>query len=214
MKITPEQKFGVIQLLCKILLADCDDRVRRQAAESLGKLSDARGISALSAAAAQDPSAQVRIAAVEALFFIANYEDSNLMSDQPKNQPTFNIQQVGNINTGDIEIKGNQIGIQQNYNTSPEIQATIAELKATLAEIQTKHPAISTPEQALVAIDVEFTEVKQTDKYKLVQLRQFILEPKRHIKAIKATIAEISKHYLEDSVWTKAAITYFENLID
>jgi HEAT repeat protein len=52
MKITLAQKFGVIQLLCKILLADLDERVRRQAAESLGKLNDARAISALSAAAA------------------------------------------------------------------------------------------------------------------------------------------------------------------
>jgi|GEM_PF-647185 len=214
MKITPEPKFGVIQLLCRILLDDRDDRVRRQAAESLGKLSDARAILALSAAAAGDPAAQVRIAAVEALFLISNYEDSNLMSDKPKSQPTFSIQQVGNMNTGDVEIKGDQIGIQQNYNTSPEIQATIAELKATLAEIQTKHPAISTPEEALVAIDAEFTEVKQTDSYKLVHLRQFILEPKCHIKAIKATISEISKHYLEHSVWAKAIITYLENLID
>jgi hypothetical protein len=136
------------------------------------------------------------------------------MSDQPKNQPTFNIQQVGNIYTGAVDIKGDQIGIKNNYNASPEIQATIAELKATLAEIQTKNPTISTPEEALVTLDVEFTQVKQTDRYKLVQLRQFILEPKRHIKAIKATIAEISKHYLEDSVWAKATITYLENLID
>lgn len=136
------------------------------------------------------------------------------MSDQPKNQPTFNIQQVGNINTGDIQIKGDQIGIQQNYSTNPEIQATIAEIQATLAEIQTKNPTVSTAEAALVAIDVEFTQVKQTDRSKLVHLRQFILEPKRQITAIKATIAEIGKHYLEDSVWAKAVITYLENLID
>lgn len=34
------------------------------------------------------------------------------MTDTPKNQPTFHIQQVGNINTGDMTIHGDQIGIQ------------------------------------------------------------------------------------------------------
>lgn len=34
------------------------------------------------------------------------------MTETSKNQPTFHIQQVGNINTGDVTIHGDQVGIQ------------------------------------------------------------------------------------------------------
>lgn len=215
MKITPAEKSGVIELLCQILLTDRDYRVRLVSAESLGKLRDARAISVLSQAASQDPSFQVRIGAVEALILICNYQESiTIMSEQPKNQPTFNIGQVGNINTGDIDIKGDQIGIQYNYSNDPEIQAASIELKTLLSELQQNYPSITTPEQALSIIDVEFTEIKQANYRKLVKLSQFLLDPKRHFKAIKATIAEVSKHYLEESVWAKAIITYGDTFID
>jgi HEAT repeats len=215
MKITPAEKSGVIELLCRILLTDKDYRVRLISAESLGKLRDARAISVLSHAASQDPAFQVRIGAVEALILICTYQESiTIMPDQPKNQPTFNIGQVGNINTGDIDLKGDQIGIQYNYSKDPEIQAASIELKTLLSELQDKHPSVTTPEQALSIIDVEFTEIKQANNRKLVQLSQFLLDPKRHFKAIKATASEVAKHYLEESVWAKATITYIDTLID
>jgi hypothetical protein len=215
MKITPAEKLGVIKLLCRILLTDRDYRVRLISAESLGKLRDARAISVLSQAASQDPAFQVRIGAVEALILICNYQESiTIMPEQPKNQPTFNIGQVGNINTGDIDLKGDQIGIQYNYSNDPEIQAASIELKTLLSELQKNHPSITSPEQALSIIDVEFTEIKQANNRKLVQLSQFLLDPKRHFKAIKATASEVAKHYLEESVWAKATITYVDALID
>lgn len=77
MKITPEQKSGVIQLLCQILLSDQDYRVRMQSSESLGKLQDPRAIPALTQAASKDPAFQVRISAVEALFLICSDQEPN-----------------------------------------------------------------------------------------------------------------------------------------
>jgi HEAT repeat protein len=215
MKITPEQKSVIIEFLCLILSNDKDYRVRLCSAESLGKLRDPRAISALSKAASQDPAFQVRIGAVEALFLICNdQESSNNMSDQPRNQPTFNIGQVGNINTGDVAIKRDQIGIQYNYSTDPEVQAASIELKDLLLEIQAKNPSIATTEEAIAIIDVEFTEIKQTNTRKLAKLAQFLLDPKRHGKAFKATCAEVAKHYLEESVVAKAIITYGDTFID
>jgi HEAT repeats len=215
MKITPAEKSGVIELLCRILLTDRDYRVRLISAKSLGKLRDARAISVLSQAASQDPAFQVRIGAVEALVIICNYQESiDIMSEQPKNQPTFHIGQVGNINTGDVDIKGDQIGIQYNYSTDPDVQAASIELKDLLLEIQTKNPTISTTAEAIAIIDVEFTEIKQTNTRKLAKLAQLLLDPKRHGKAIKATCAEVAKHYLEESVLAKAIITYGDTLID
>jgi HEAT repeat protein len=76
MKITPEQRSGVIELLCQILLSDRDYRVRMQSSESLGKLQDPRAIAALTQAASEDPAFQVRISAVEALFLICSGRES------------------------------------------------------------------------------------------------------------------------------------------
>jgi hypothetical protein len=83
-----------------------------------------------------------------------------------------------------------------------------------LLELQPKNPSISTTEKALAVIDVEFTQIKQTNDRKLAKLPQFLLDPKQHIKAIKATVAKVAKHYLEESVWAKAIITYGDTLID
>jgi HEAT repeat protein len=76
MKITPEQRSGVIELLCQILLSDRDYRVRMQSSEALGKLQDPRAIAALTQAASEDPAFQVRISAVEALFLICSGRES------------------------------------------------------------------------------------------------------------------------------------------
>lgn len=104
--------------------------------------------------------------------------------------------------------------IENNYDNDPEIQSASIELKDLLSDIQAKHPAIVTTAEAIAIIDVEFTEIKQTNTRKLAKLAQFLLDPKRHGKAIKATCAEVAKHYLEESVLAKAIITYGDTFID
>lgn len=47
------------------------------------------------------------------------------MTEAPKKQPTFHINQVGNINTGDITIEGDQIGIQHNYASQPSVDKAL-----------------------------------------------------------------------------------------
>jgi hypothetical protein len=61
------------------------------------------------------------------------------MTETPKNQPTFNIQNVGNINTGDVTIAGDQIGIQHNYAPEPNTEAT-QQLTQLLNKLRTKYP--------------------------------------------------------------------------
>jgi hypothetical protein len=46
----------------------------------------------------------------------------------------------------------------------------------------------------------------------LAILRQQLINPERHAQAIKATLGEIAKHYLEETVLSKATITYFDKL--
>ncbi len=47
---------------------------------------------------------------------------------------------------------------------------------------------------------------------KWANLRQQLLNPERHLQATKATLIEIAQHYLEESIWGKATITYLDTL--
>lgn len=61
------------------------------------------------------------------------------MTDTPKNQPIFNINQVGNLNTGDITIQGDQIGIQtHNYAPAPNTEVT-QQLTNLLTQLRAKY---------------------------------------------------------------------------
>jgi len=71
--------------------------------------------------------------------YIENNDSSQPMSEQPKNQPVFNINQVGNINTGDVAIQGDLVGIQHNYAPEPNTEAT-QQLAQLLTKLRTKYP--------------------------------------------------------------------------
>ena len=127
----------------------------------------------------------------------------------------FNIQNFNTnhtaINLGGT-IEGNQIGTQNYDATDLEVQSAIADLQTLLTQLQTQHPHVTTKTEAIAIIDAEFTEIKQSPGNKLVTLRQQILNPERHAQALKATLGEIAKHYLEESVWAKATLTYLDKL--
>jgi hypothetical protein len=109
---------------------------------------------------------------------------------------------------------GTVIGIQNSYATNPEVQGAIADLKTLFTQLQTQYPQVATEAEALPIIDAEFTEIRQSRTNKLAVLRNQILNPERHAQAIKATLGEIAKHYLEESVWAKATLTYLDKMSD
>ncbi len=135
-----------------------------------------------------------------------------VMAESSKNQPTFHIGQVGNINSGDVTIQHDQVGIQHNYATDTELTTVLQELKAALADLQKQHPRVTTETQAYEIIDAEIVNPTTPNATKLATLRNQLLNPDRHLKASKATLAEITKHYLEESVWAKAFITYLDTM--
>jgi hypothetical protein len=128
---------------------------------------------------------------------------------------SFNI---GTFNAGNAAVNlggtihGDQIGTQNQYINDPEVQGAIADLQTLLTQLQTQHPHVTTETQALAIIDAEFTEIKQSPTNKLATLRKQLLNPERHAQAIKATLGEVAKHYLEESVWAKASLTYLDKL--
>ncbi|MDX2228821.1 MAG: HEAT repeat domain-containing protein [Leptolyngbyaceae cyanobacterium bins.349] len=132
------------------------------------------------------------------------------MANEPKNNfsgATFNapVNFVDNL-TGDL------IGTQNNYATNQEVQGAISDLQTLLAELQTQHPNVTTETEAIAIIDAEFTEIKQSNPHRLATLRKQLLNPERHLKATKAALGEVAKHYLEESVWAKTILTYLDKL--
>lgn len=96
---------------CHLLKNSQSPKVRFSCARSLGKLRYKEAIPLLfEIAENEQENEEVRLAALSSI-------EEILMPKQSKNKPLstgsiVNIQQVGNINTGDVEIKGDQIGIQ------------------------------------------------------------------------------------------------------
>jgi small-conductance mechanosensitive channel len=125
---------------------------------------------------------------------------------------------IGTFNGGNAAVNlggtihGAQIGTQAQYNNDPEVQGAIADLQTLLNQLQAQHPQVTTETEALAIIDAEFTEIQQSKTHRLATLRQQLLNPERHLQAIKATLGEVAKHYLEESVWAKASLTYLDKL--
>ena len=115
MAITPENQQAIVQILCKLLRDSNEPRIRAKAALSLGKLGIESAIPELSQAASTDPDIQVRLSAIDALVLIAKPELITLMTEQSKNQNTWNITQVGSINNDEVNVQRDMVGFQYNY---------------------------------------------------------------------------------------------------
>lgn len=132
------------------------------------------------------------------------------MANEPKNNftnATFNAP----VNFGDNPT-GNFIGTQNHYASDPEMQNAIFELQSLLTQLQSQHPQVETEAEAMPIIDAEFTELKRSQTNKFAILRKQIFTFERHAQAMKATLGEVAKHYLEENVWAKAVITYLDKM--
>ncbi|MEP0918799.1 hypothetical protein NC981_18370 [Leptolyngbya sp. DQ-M1] len=66
-------------------------------------------------------------------------DSSTPMTQSPKNQSIFYINQVGNINSGDVTIQGDQISIQHHYAPESNAEAN-QQLADLLTKLRTKYP--------------------------------------------------------------------------
>jgi hypothetical protein len=145
-----------VDSLCKLLLKDKNSQIRAKAAESLGKIGSESAIPTLCQALQQDTDINVRFQAADALVLIVNPESVKFMSETPKNQNSFNFNApVGNINTGDVKIEGDQVGIQNNYAPTQNLTELIEKLEQLLENLPENNP----PEEVFIA---ELEEVIKT----------------------------------------------------
>lgn len=108
--------------------------------------------------------------------------------------------------------------IENNYPKDEALKQQIPEVRQLVHQLQQTHQP-TTEVQAAEIIDIEFREIQKTNptrwqtiRKQLQLLKRQLLNPESHLKATKATLAEISKHYLEDSLMAKATITYLDTL--
>jgi hypothetical protein len=108
--------------------------------------------------------------------------------------------------------------IEHNHAADETFKQQIKDLNTLLSTLQTTHHP-TTETEALAIIDAEFREIQTTQptrwqalQYQLHLLKRQLLNPERHLSASKATLNEVAKHYLEDSVVAKAILTYLETM--
>ncbi|OKH33161.1 hypothetical protein NIES2119_24185 [[Phormidium ambiguum] IAM M-71] len=105
-----------------------------------------------------------------------------------------------------------------NYANDETLKQQTVELRQLVHQIQQTHQPTTEVEAAKI-IDVEFREIQKTNptrwqtlRKQLQLLKRQLFNPESHFKATKATLAEIAKHYLEESVVSKAVITYLDTM--
>ncbi len=144
MAITPENQQEIVQILCKLLRDSEEPIIRAKAAVSLGKLGIESAISELCQAASADPDIQVCLSAIDALVLIAKPESIAIMTEPSKNQPTFHINQVGNLNSGDVTVARDMVGIQYNYAfPEPQQAEAVGQVSEVIQDIRQQNPQAS-----------------------------------------------------------------------
>ncbi|MEI6331592.1 MAG: hypothetical protein WCP16_20305 [Pseudanabaena sp. ELA645] len=123
------------------------------------------------------------------------------MASEPKVNINFNAPVYGAA--GNVE--GNQIvnAPQQNLNE------TLAEIVEILKTLQQKYPT-ATEVEAEEIIEAEFTEIKTQQPKKWETFRRQLLNRERWFNGGKAALSETAKHYLENNVFSKAGIAFFD----
>jgi hypothetical protein len=145
--ITPENQQAIVQILCKLLRDSEEPRIRAKAALSLGKLGIESAIPDLYHAVSTDPDIQVRLSAIDALVLIAKPELITLMTEPPKNQNIWNINQVGSLNNDEVNVQGDMVGFQYNYTfPDPKQAEAVSEFSQQLQNIRQQYPEASEAE--------------------------------------------------------------------
>lgn len=90
------------------------------------------------------------------------------MADSPKNQPTFNISgSVGNINTGDATLYGDQIGTQHNYASQQDLAQAAKDIRDLLQQLDLDYGTANQAEQT-TALTQKVTQQKSEVRARIV----------------------------------------------
>ncbi|HIK30655.1 MAG TPA: hypothetical protein IGS17_14305 [Oscillatoriales cyanobacterium M59_W2019_021] len=117
------------------------------------------------------------------------------------------------VEKNDGTVVGKQVSEIHKNNIDPALQSALQDLKNTLAELGQQHPNIATESEAIEIIDGEITNpFPSPTASKLALLRKQFLNPERHFQATKATLIEMTKHFLSENIFAQGFITYIDTL--
>jgi hypothetical protein len=103
---------------------------------------------------------------MDALVLIAKPELITLMTEQSKNQPTFHINQVGNLNSGDVTVARDMVGIQYNYTfPEPKQAEAVSQVSEVIQDIRQQNPQASET-QIVDIIEGELATMHQNEPQK------------------------------------------------
>jgi phosphoenolpyruvate-protein kinase (PTS system EI component) len=77
------------------------------------------------------------------------------MSEASKYQNNLNFGSVGNVNTGDVTVAGDQVGIQHNYAPSQNLAEAAKDIQDLLAELERTYPTMTEAQKQEQAIAVQ-----------------------------------------------------------
>lgn len=129
------------------------------------------------------------------------------------------IQKMAEEPKRNIYVQRDYVEVRGDYHAHNYPQKdNLVELRQLVAQLQQTYQP-TTEAEATEIINVEFHEIQKTNptRWQAIQhqmrlLKRQALNPERHLTASKAALAEVAKHYLEDSVVAKALITYLDTL--
>ena len=144
------------------------------------------------------------------------------MTNQPKNQPTFHINSIGNLNTGDVTIAGDQIGTQNIQQESQDTallalaQPPEMGIVQIIQELEKKYTFVQDPQQAIDIIDAEFKSL-EADRWRSLPERespqwQNLLNVKRLYNGGKKATVKVSEHFAQENVWGKGFVAFLEGV--
>jgi hypothetical protein len=168
--LNPDQQREIVEIFCSVLRQSQEPVIRVNAARFLGKLGDIRAVQCLLEALKVESNRDACLSIMLALDQIINV-GQNRMTNTPENQPIFNIQQVGTINTGDMTIQGDQVGIQYNIEQNAELAQAVDEIKQILEDLQSKNPEFT---QDLDILETEFIEIQQNNPPRWQQIQDWL----------------------------------------
>ena len=128
------------------------------------------------------------------------------MTNQPKNQPTFHINSVGNLNTGDVTIAGDQIGIQNIHQESQD--TSLLAIVQIIQELEKKYTFVQDPQQAIDIIDAEFKSLEADRSPQW----QNLLNVKRLYNGGKKAAVKVGEHFSQENVWGKGFVAFLEGI--
>jgi hypothetical protein len=208
--VTPENRQIIIETLCTLLTDATDSTIRIQAAQALGRLGAETSIPLLCQILRQDLDINVRLAIIDTFVVIHQSPSAQPMPEQPQNQPIFNINQVGNINTGDVTVTGDQIGIQHNYAPEQDFDTLLIDYKEFFNDLQQRYSTYPPKADLQPIIEVEFQEIQNTQP----QRWQNFLNLKRLWNGGKKATFKMGEHFTEESLWGKMALAFLEGITE